>query len=145
MAHKFTVAIDVDGVLATYDGWKGLTNLGDPIPGAVEMTHALNEAGYKIIIHTTRINDQLNKMPSDFEPHDRNVWLAHLLSIIRNWLDKHEFAYHEIWQIEGKPIAHIYLDDRALACVPMTLRIEDRQVYMERVLDTIHGLANARK
>ena len=30
------IAIDLDGTLAEYDGWKGIDNIGKPIKGAVE-------------------------------------------------------------------------------------------------------------
>ncbi len=32
--HTKSVAIDLDGVLATYDGWKGADHIGKPIDGA---------------------------------------------------------------------------------------------------------------
>lgn len=97
--HKPTIAIDVDGVLADYSkGWQGVHIIGNPLPGAKEFLEQLRESGWKVVIFTTRGNEQ-----------------------IKNWLDKHGLYYDEIndnsslrGENPGKPIATVYLDDRAI-------------------------------
>jgi hypothetical protein len=37
---------------------------------------------------------------------------------VKEWLDKHGFAYDRIWTEQGKPIASAYVDDRGVACRP---------------------------
>jgi hypothetical protein len=102
-----TVAVDVDGVLAKYDGWKGVDHVGDPIPGAVEFTKALSEI-CDVLVYTTRCCEEINKPEK-----------AHLLvNRVRTWLDKHGFAYASIWSGQGKPIAVAYIDDRGISCRP---------------------------
>ena len=32
MSTSGTIAVDLDGTLARYDGWKGIDHIGDPIP-----------------------------------------------------------------------------------------------------------------
>lgn len=97
--EKKTICIDFDGVLATYDGWKGRGEIGEPISGASEATQTLKKEGYTIIIFTTRNGEDIKK-----------------------WLDKNKISYDYINENpdqpkntnEGKPIADIYLDDRAV-------------------------------
>lgn len=92
-----TIAVDFDGVIAEYDGWKGTTVLGSPRKDVVRVLHTLRSEGWKIIIHTTR---------SALE--------------ISEYLVLHSIPYDEInqnssYQNAGsKPVATIYWDDRAL-------------------------------
>lgn len=104
---KKTVAVDLDGVLAQYDGWKGVDHIGDPIPGAVEFTQALSEF-CDVLIYTTRCCEEINTPEK-----------AHLLvNRVRAWLDANGFAYAAIWSGQGKPIAVAYVDDRGISCRP---------------------------
>lgn len=49
-----TIAIDFDGVLAEYEGWKGEEHYGAPLPGAIEFLNMLLAGGYQLVIFTTR-------------------------------------------------------------------------------------------
>lgn len=51
------VAIDLNGVLDTYSGWKGPEHWDVPRPGAAEFLDALRARGYHIVIPTTRWRD----------------------------------------------------------------------------------------
>jgi hydroxymethylpyrimidine pyrophosphatase-like HAD family hydrolase len=92
-----TIAVDFDGVVAEYDGWKGEDRLGSPRADVVNALRVLREEGWKIVIHTTRS-----------ELH------------IREYLLKHNIAYDEINRNSSysnggsKPVATVYWDDRAL-------------------------------
>ena len=111
---KPVVCVDVDGVLADYSqGWKGIDNIGDPIVGkdgelgAVDFTKELAKIA-DVLIYTTRCTEELN--------HNLK---AHLLkNIMRGWLDKHSFVYHEIFTGQGKPIASAFIDDKGISCRP---------------------------
>jgi len=95
-----TICIDLDGTLAEYHGWTGaFAPIGEPLPGAWEFCRALRAAGWRIIIHTCRGD----------------------LDAVRDWLDANTIAYDGInatdHNAEGsseKPIADVYLDDRAV-------------------------------
>ncbi len=100
-----SVAIDLDGTLAKYDGWKGIEVVGDPVKKAVAFTQELKKRGHYIIIHTARLC-KLNAKNGK----------AH--KVVRQWLIKHGFAFDEIWTGAGKPIACAYIDDRAVPCTP---------------------------
>lgn len=107
-ARRPVVALDLDGVLCPYDGWKGLDHFNDPFPGAVEFTRELAQQA-DILIFTSRCCAELRKpMTANFVAN----------TIVREWLNKHGFVYHDIWIGEGKPAADWYIDDRALPCRP---------------------------
>ena len=100
-----TVCIDLDGVLAEHDGWKGIQNIGDPIDGAQDFVDELAK-DFKIMIFTTRCNAEVNK------EEDQET----LVGIVREWLQTHSFKY-DIIEI-GKPVAIAYIDDRGVNCRP---------------------------
>lgn len=95
--YQKTAVVDLDGTLAHYDDWKGEAHFGAPIPHAKDALLELKEWGWRIVIFTTRGND------------DR----------VRKWLQKHNFPFDAINSTEHnppktshKPIAEVYFDDR---------------------------------
>lgn len=106
-ANRKTVCVDLDGVLARYDGWKGDDHIGDPIPGAVESVTALAKFA-RVTIHSIRLNpvDPITREPRDNS--DR----------VGSWLRANKFPPVTLWLKEGKPIAAAYVDDRAVVCCP---------------------------
>ncbi len=102
MAYKLnnsrrTIAVDFDGVIADYDGYKGPGVLGAPRPDVRQAMLALRVEGWKIVIHTTRGVDEITP-----------------------YLAEHGIPYDEInsnsdYRTEGpKPVADVYWDDRAV-------------------------------
>lgn len=102
MAHKLnnsarTIAVDFDGVIANYDGYKGPGVLGDPRPDVISAMRTLRSEGWKIVIFTTRGEDEL-----------------------REYLRKHDVPFDEFnrnsdYTTNGhKPVADVYWDDRAV-------------------------------
>ncbi|MFZ4763586.1 MAG: hypothetical protein ACOYMN_01430 [Roseimicrobium sp.] len=57
-------------------------------------------------------------------------------TLIAAWLDRHGFAYHEIYRGQGKPPASAYVDDRAVACRPQ----ENPHAFTE-TLDAVRRLS----
>ena len=92
-----TIAIDFDGVIADYDGWKGFGVLGAPRADVVEALRTLRSEGWKIVIHTTRGEEE-----------------------IAAYLKQHSIPHDEInrnsdYETLGvKPVADVYWDDRAV-------------------------------
>jgi hypothetical protein len=62
------IGVDLDGVLARYDGWKGPEVIGDPIWHAVNKVKRLLEQGREVRIFTARAC-----IPSQIPPVER--WL----------------------------------------------------------------------
>jgi len=102
MAYKLnnsrrTIAVDFDGVIADYDGYKGPGVLGAPRPDVRDAMRALRAEGWKIVINTTRGQQE-----------------------IADYLARNEIPYDEInqnsdYKTQGpKPVADVYWDDRAV-------------------------------
>lgn len=122
---KQSVAVDLDGVLAQYDGWKGVGVFGEVVPGAKEFLEALHQAGYHIVIHTTRVSGTVNPIPDDWEK-DRKLefntrltnWRLHLAALVMDWLSENRLRFDEVWSRPGKPSAVAYVDDHSVLCIP---------------------------
>jgi len=102
MAYKLnnsrrTIAVDFDGVIADYDGYKGPGVLGAPRPDVRDAMRTLRAEGWKIVINTTRGQQE-----------------------IADYLARNEIPYDEInqnsdYKTQGpKPVADVYWDDRAV-------------------------------
>lgn len=104
--HPKTIAVDLDGVLAAYDGWRGSLHFGPPIAGAQEFLIRLRRLG-RVLIYSTRTNPAAN---------DEHA--VDLVDRVRAWLDDHDLPYDAIYCGGGKPIAAAYVDDRAVVCRP---------------------------
>lgn len=95
------VCFDLDGVIAKYDGWKQDGSIGEPNLPIIEFMRQLKKEGYYIIIQTCRTNWQRGPPPGD------------QYYIIYKWLYAHEIPYDRL-EGEGKAMAHVYFDDRAV-------------------------------
>lgn len=123
-----TICVDLDGVLAQYDGWKGVEHIGDPIPGAREFVMALCAIPAKVVIWTTRTNATANK--------DSGLDERELRLLVEDWLIKHRFPYDSIAGSEGKPLCVAFVDDRAVTCRPLK-DIENKD------FDTVLGICRS--
>lgn len=98
-----TLAIDFDGVIHGYSkGWNGGEIYDPPVEGVAEAIQALKEEGYRIYIYSTRNNKAFRKKD---DPDQKPLMEA--------YLKEHNIPFDKIWNF-GKPMAHIYIDDRAL-------------------------------
>lgn len=106
------IAIDLDGPIfevywdsVNFHGSTYRVNkFGKPVPGAKRFMEYLRSIGHRIIIHTCRTNPEAN--------HGRT--LKYLASLVRDELHKHDMPFDEVWSGEGKPLAELYIDDRAV-------------------------------
>lgn len=104
--YKQTVAIDLDGTLAQYDGWKGVDVIGAPRPGALEFVTRLVAHGFDVVVYTARVQDR--KGENGHEPEDV-VYLVH------QWLGINGFPVEvRVHGSIGKPMAVAYVDDRSV-------------------------------
>ena len=96
------IALDLDGTIAKYESFLGLEIIGDPLPGATDLVDRLIKEGHTVVIHTTRMNPDVNHKS-----------VRELGDYIINWLKKHNFNHETIvCQDAGKPVADLYIDDR---------------------------------
>ena len=93
-----TVAFDLDGVLAHYSGFAGAQDEKEPNAEVVAAIRTLKDMGYRILIHSTRGEQFLT---SYCEKH----------SIPFDYINRRPDKEGEN---PGKPIAFVYVDDRAI-------------------------------
>ena len=93
-----TVVFDFDGVIHSYtSGWKGETNIPDPpVPGIQEALKQIHDAGYEVVVVSTRCKTVLGRMA------------------IENWLDMYGMTQEVDKVCKEKPPALAYIDDRAI-------------------------------
>ncbi len=86
-----TVCVDLDGVLNTYDEWRGPEFFHPPRDGAREFLCALRERGYRVVVFTVRWHE----------------W-------VRQWLETNALSEFVDEVTDRKPPAVAYIDDRAV-------------------------------
>lgn len=93
---KQTVVFDFDGVIHSYkSGWMGACVIPDPpVPGIREAINEIREAGYEVVIVSTRTSDACGYMA------------------VRYWLEKNNIVVDRLCSV--KPPAIVYIDDRAI-------------------------------
>ena len=105
---KPTLAVDLDGTILDIDldRWQehGMNYFGTPKPQAKEVLDSLRGNGWRIIIHTCRLNPTINTDATGEEAKKK----------VEEVLDKHDIPYNEVYTRIGKPLAEIYIDDRGL-------------------------------
>jgi len=115
--------IDFDGVIHAYGrGWHDGTAYDGPIPGAQSALDQLTEAGWEVVIFSTRDAEQ-----------------------IRQWLVQHGFPAYRVTNV--KEPAQFLLDDRAIRFERWSQAMADiRRQYPMTTADAaearrIHGFA----
>lgn len=98
MSVKKTVVLDFDGVIHSYSsGWQGETKIPDPpVPGIDRALKSLRDAGYEVVIVSTRCATQAG------------------VDAINLWLYKNGIAQYVDRVCKEKPPAIVYIDDRAI-------------------------------
>lgn len=96
--RKKTVVFDFDGVIHSYvSGWKGKTTIPDaPVPGIAEALKEIHDAGYEVVIVSTRCASLGGKIA------------------IESWLDEYGIDCYVDRVCKEKPPAIAYIDDRAI-------------------------------
>ena len=105
---KATVCVDLDGVLAQNVGTFSLSEIGDPVDGAVEFTRQLSEFA-DVVVLTSRLS-QATTASAEYRK---------AVSRIEDWLNEHGFEFDHVHTGQGKPLASAYIDDRGVSCRPM--------------------------
>lgn len=116
---KPTICIDFDGVIHSYiSPWAGPSKILDPIvPGAIQFMLMMLAAGYHIAIHSSRSHSHTGfiAMQEWLKKEAGNTWYD---SPAGPGLENVEFVQH-------KPIAMVYIDDRAMLFTGVWPTIED--------------------
>lgn len=99
---KRIIAVDLDGTLAHYDGWKGIEHIGPVIPEVANAMERAQKEGADVWIYTARVSD-----PADAEEAGK---------YIEEWLKANNFQYEGITAVKHKFFTEFW-DDRAIQVI----------------------------
>lgn len=95
------IAVDLDGTLAHYDGWKGVDHIGEPIPAMVARVLRWLTAGRVVVIFTARITSETEEV-SEVAKH-----------YIEEWCQEHIGTKLPVTNIKHSEFSEFW-DDRAI-------------------------------
>lgn len=107
--ERRVIAVDLDGTLAHYDGWRGVRHIGEPIPEVVARVKEARRRGIRVWIFTARV-DRLTHT-------DVDVALA--IGVIEAWCRTHIGEALPVTSIKRRDFSEIW-DDRAVQIVRNT-------------------------
>jgi hypothetical protein len=117
MDSRPTICVDLDGVLNTFDEWRGAEYFHPPREGARDFLAKLHQAGFRIVVLTVRWHE----------------WVT-------AWLNEHGLAEFVDEVTDRKQPAHAYIDDRAICFggdFEQTLRhVRDFRPFWDRPVST---------
>ena len=99
------IGVDLDGTLAHYEGWVGVTHIGDPVPAMVERVLRWIEQGRDVRIFTARVS-----RPEQEKEARR---------LIEAWCREHIGCVLPITNVKDTKMIELW-DDRAVQVVPNT-------------------------
>ena len=108
------IAVDLDGCIAQQVEFHSTYKIGPPFPGAREFLQQLRDEGFRIIIHSARLNTIDGP---DFTAPEPYVFYQ-ARTVILKYLQDHDLPFDEVWAERGKPLAAAYVDDKAVRCAP---------------------------
>ena len=114
------IGVDLDGTLAYYDGWKGESHIGDPVPEMLDRVKKWLADGVEVRIFTARVGVG-NGFSSVSGFSDTLEFANKQTEYIQDWCEKYvgvrlkvtaqkDFAMVELW------------DDRCVQVIPNTGR-----------------------
>ncbi len=117
---RHAACVDLDGLLAYYEEWTSIEHIGEPIQGAKEFLVELKKK-FRVIIYTARFSNSRIKDFNDIQQLKNHIEL---------WLRKNSMEFDEVFTGTGKPLASVFVDDRAVECRPQ----EDKEAFNNALL-----------
>jgi hypothetical protein len=101
------IGVDLDGTLATYDGWRGIEHIGEPVPAMLARVEQWLSEGRDVRIFTARVStgDEQGCRPAI------EAWCERHLGRVLPITSEKDFGMVSLW------------DDRCVAVEPNTGRI----------------------
>lgn len=104
------IGVDLDGTLAHYDGWKGVSHIGEPIPAMVERVKRWCAEGKEVRIFTARAYNDLSALKWIY------AWCEkHLGQRLRVTCEK-DLKMYELW--DDRSVCVERNTGRVLGCNP---------------------------
>lgn len=113
------IGVDLDGTLAHYDGWQGISHIGDPIPEMLERVKLWLNEKRDVRIFTARAYRMLYPVGS-LEHEESKLVVCH----IHYWLESHGLPPLPVTCFKDFSMVELW-DDRCVQVVPNTGRRAD--------------------
>lgn len=111
------VGFDLDGTLAYYDEWRGISHIGDPIPTTMELLQQHLADGMECRIFTARVFRMLYPHGTPERMEGERV-----ANYIQDWLESHGLPRLTITCVKDFGMIRLY-DDRAVQVEQNTGRL----------------------
>ena len=98
------IGVDLDGTLAFYDGWKGPSHIGPPVPTMVNRVKTWLREGKEVKIFTARAS------------------VPELIPFIEEWCKTHLGVVLPVTNIKDFGMIELW-DDRAVGVIPNTGKV----------------------
>lgn len=105
MSNNGWIGVDFDGTLAHYDGWKGETTFGRPVPAMLDRVKRWVGDGHEVRVFTARVSDE------DGRPE--------IVAAIQAWLVTHGLPALAVTNVKDFQMIELW-DDRAVQVIPNT-------------------------
>ena len=123
------IGVDLDGTLAHYDGWKGPTHIGAPVPAMLERVKRWLAEGREVRIFTARAWPFLVAVPEpngwrklqvlpEIDIRQQNDTIE-ALAAIAEWCERHLGRALTITCVKDYGMVELW-DDRAVQVIPNT-------------------------
>ena len=116
MSASGWIGVDLDGTLATYNGWQGVGHIGDPIPEMLARVKAWLAEGRTVKIFTARVHGHGALMLGGDA--------VDAITPIKEWCKRHIGRELEITNVKDFGMIELW-DDRAIQVIPNTGRRAD--------------------
>jgi len=107
------IGVDLDGTLAFYGGWKGVTDIGEPIPAMLDRVKGWLSEGKTVKIFTARVHGHGAPLVGG--------GVEDAITPIQNWCAKHVGQVLEITNVKDFGMVELW-DDRCVQVIPNTGR-----------------------
>ena len=117
------IAVDLDGTLAEYHGWKNTFDIGPPIPKMVDRVKNWISEGKDVRIFTARVDG--GSVAANMDPEIKNsiVEIYHrtdmIITMIQDWTEKHIGKRLRVTCFKDYGMVELW-DDRCVQVVPNT-------------------------
>jgi hypothetical protein len=119
------IAVDLDGTLAQYDGWRGEAHIGDPVGPMVDRVRAWLAAGHDVRIFTARV--ARSHGTNDAGDVDDDAFAARQIARIEAWCNRHLGVVLPITATKDLAMICLY-DDRCVQVETNTGQLIERAV-----------------
>lgn len=98
------IGVDLDGTLATYEGWQGPQLIGEPIPAMVERVKRWLTEGKVVKIVTARVSSQAAPFDALLARQAIHAWTTQVFGYPLPVTAEKDFGMLELWDDRARQV-----------------------------------------